>query len=250
MVMALLAFNPGKNPFPIYLRKLSLIECSNSDWCMIESLSWTGSDVIRPDCSIDPTHQQCLNPANVTAENQRLANLYNDTLLCSDCFISMLYQRITSDYLPDSDYSDYLVAEFQDIQDVCSTTIAANISTRPIWNLPTAFPTAITNSSTNNSTAASTITAAASTVSVAASSNTGLPSSISTGHAITTPTPTQSGMVAECTAFYEAVPGDICYNISAEYNITLIDFEAWYVLELPRLFLKFFYSQAILLTAP
>jgi hypothetical protein len=250
MVMALLAFNPGKNPFPIYLRKLSLIECSNSDWCMIESLSWTGSDVIRPDCSIDPTHQQCLNPANVTAENQRLANLYNNTLLCSDCFISMLYQRITSDYLPDSDYSDYLVAEFQDIQDVCSTTIAANISTRPIWNLPTAFPTAITNSSTNNSTAASTITAAASTVSVAASSNTGLPSSISTGHAITTPTPTQSGMVAECTAFYEVVPGDICYNISVEYNITLIDFEAWYVLELPRLFLNFFYSQAILLTAP
>lgn len=183
---------------------------------MIESLSWEGSDVVRPDCSVDPTAQQCINPYNVTADNQRMANLYNNTLLCSDCFVKMLYQRITSDYLPDSDFSDYLVAEFQDIQDVCSTTIAATISTRPLWDLPTAFPTAstTTNSSLANATSTPTTT-------------TSLASSISTGHPVTTPTPIQTGMVSDCTEFYEAVTGDDCYNISMEYNITLTDFETW-----------------------
>ena len=83
---------------------------------MVESLSWVGSDIVRPDCSTDPTAQQCVNPYNVTAENERLANLYNDSMLCSDCFVQMMYYRVTSDYLPDSDYSDYLVDQFQDIQ--------------------------------------------------------------------------------------------------------------------------------------
>lgn len=32
----------------------------------------------------------------------------------------MFHQRMSSPYLPDSDYSDYLVAQYQDILDVCS----------------------------------------------------------------------------------------------------------------------------------
>ena len=90
---------------------------------MIKSLNWVGSDVIRPDCSVDPTDPSCSNPANVTATNQRIANLYNDTILCSECFMKLFYERLGSDFLPDSDYSDYLVDQFQDIQDVCSTAI-------------------------------------------------------------------------------------------------------------------------------
>ena len=31
----------------------------------------------------------------------------------------MFHQRMSSPYLPDSDYSDYLVAQYQDILDVC-----------------------------------------------------------------------------------------------------------------------------------
>lgn len=35
----------------------------------------------------------------------------------------MFYQRMSSPYLPDSDYSDYLVAQYQDILDVCAATM-------------------------------------------------------------------------------------------------------------------------------
>jgi hypothetical protein len=54
--------------------------------------------------------------------------------LCSDCFVSMLYQRLSSPYLPDLDYSDYLVGQFYDVQAVCTTTLAAGLTTRDLPN--------------------------------------------------------------------------------------------------------------------
>lgn len=35
----------------------------------------------------------------------------------------MFHQRISSPYLPDSDHSDYLVAQYQDILDVCQASM-------------------------------------------------------------------------------------------------------------------------------
>lgn len=35
----------------------------------------------------------------------------------------MFYQRMSSPYLPDSDYSEYLVAQYQDILDVCKASM-------------------------------------------------------------------------------------------------------------------------------
>lgn len=35
----------------------------------------------------------------------------------------MFHQRMSSPYLPDSDYSDYLVAQFQDILDICKVSM-------------------------------------------------------------------------------------------------------------------------------
>ena len=43
----------------------------------------------------------------------------------------MLYTRVTSQFLPDSDHSDYLVGQLQDIGDVCSTAIP-NITVRAV----------------------------------------------------------------------------------------------------------------------
>jgi hypothetical protein len=128
MDWVLLAFNHRR--LDSFLVVETALNCyRSSDWCMIESLNWIGSDVIRPDCSVDPTDPSCSNPANVTAENQRIANLYDDTILCSECFMKLFYEKLGSDFLPDSDHSDYLVDQFQDIQDVCSTTIG-NVSTK------------------------------------------------------------------------------------------------------------------------
>ncbi|KAF2147915.1 carbohydrate-binding module family 18 protein [Myriangium duriaei CBS 260.36] len=97
-------------------------DASSSGFCLIDSYDWVGSDIIRPDCSIPDAQNvsQCIDPTNVTAENQRLSNLYPDDLLCSNCFINMFYLRVASPYLPDLDYSDYLVEQYYDIIDVCN----------------------------------------------------------------------------------------------------------------------------------
>lgn len=96
----------------------------NSSSCLIESYSWVGSDIIRPDCpegtaTTGNGTSQCQDPTDVPAENERIANLYPDSLLCSDCFLKMFYLRVASPYLPDLDYSDYLVSQYFDIVDVC-----------------------------------------------------------------------------------------------------------------------------------
>ena len=97
---------------------------SGSSFCLIESYSWVGSDIIRPDCpegtvTTDNSTSQCSDPTDVPPENERIANLYPNILLCSDCFIKSFFLRVASPYLPDLDYSDYLVSQYFDIVDVC-----------------------------------------------------------------------------------------------------------------------------------
>ncbi|KAK3674232.1 hypothetical protein LTR78_005701 [Recurvomyces mirabilis] len=76
-----------------------------------------------PDCNLDPDNSLC---ADAT-EGMRIANYYNDTFLCDPCYLSVFWWRINSPFLPDSDYSDYLVDQFQDIQDVCNVTVSDTI---------------------------------------------------------------------------------------------------------------------------
>ncbi|KAK2773616.1 LysM domain-containing protein [Colletotrichum kahawae] len=117
--------------------EIACLQPSADEWCFVESQEWVGSDVVRPDCAANPSDPWCINPANVTAENSRMANLYEDDLLCSECFLKLMHARISSEFLPDEDHSDYLVEQFQDIQDVCQTTIAAQVMTRSLPNYPT-----------------------------------------------------------------------------------------------------------------
>ena len=109
---------------------------SDSSRCLIESYSWAGSDIIRPDCS-DGTATaasnapQCSDPTDVPIENERIANLYPNSLLCSNCFIKMFFLRVASPYLPDLDYSDYLVTQYFDIIDVCGVEMP-DLIVRPL----------------------------------------------------------------------------------------------------------------------
>lgn len=48
-----------------------------------------------------------------------------------------------------------------------------------------------------------------------------------TSPGVTTPTPTQTGMVAGCTEFYPVAAGDGCWAIANEHGISLDDFYAW-----------------------
>lgn len=81
-------------------------------WCIVESQNWVGSDVIQPS-----------NTNSDQLANQRLANLYGDDVLCTECFIQLLFQRLSSPYLPSGDdYPAYLIGQYQDILDVCNYT--------------------------------------------------------------------------------------------------------------------------------
>ncbi|KAI0013673.1 peptidoglycan-binding protein [Xylariaceae sp. FL0662B] len=96
---------------------------NSTGYCLIDSYSWVGVDIIRPVCSDTSTDPQCLDPTNVPDENQRIANLYPDSLLCSECFLKMFYLRMASPYLPDLDASDYHLEQYIDIVDVCKATM-------------------------------------------------------------------------------------------------------------------------------
>lgn len=80
--------------------------------------------------------------------------------LCDNCFVQMLYARVTSPYLDDSDQSDFLVSQLQDIGDVCNVTIP-DITVRALPGYvdapkPTSIDFASTATSTVSSAAATT----------------------------------------------------------------------------------------------
>ncbi|CZS88472.1 uncharacterized protein RAG0_00214 [Rhynchosporium agropyri] len=104
------------------LKTVCLGSTTDDRWCLGASQNWTGADIIQPDCNINPSDPSC--SSNVTLpEYTRMANLYSNDVLCDNCFVQMLYARITSPFLADSDQSDFLVSQLQDIGDVCNITV-------------------------------------------------------------------------------------------------------------------------------
>ena len=51
--------------------------------------------------------------------------------------------------------------------------------------------------------------------------------STASGAAVSTPTPFQAGMVANCTSFYQVVANDTCSGIATTQGISLSDFYTW-----------------------
>lgn len=76
--------------------------------------------------------------------------LTDEVQLCSDCFVQMMHHRLSSPYLPDTDHSDYLVEQFQDIQDVCSTSMPALTTRAPPSYPPVPTASAMSNYSTGH----------------------------------------------------------------------------------------------------
>jgi hypothetical protein len=70
----------------------------------------------------------------------------------------MLYTKVTSEFLPDTDHADYLVGQLQDIADVCNTSIPA-ITTRATISWDSA-PAPTPNSTTTTQPPATTTCAA------------------------------------------------------------------------------------------
>ncbi|KAI1212568.1 uncharacterized protein F4807DRAFT_450236 [Annulohypoxylon truncatum] len=134
-------------------------------WCLPLSQNFTGSDIIRADCDTNPSDPSCSgNASSIPSDDVRMANLYDDDVLCNDCFVQMLYRRVTSSYLEDSDYSDYLVGQLQDIADVCSTLIP-NIAVRQLPTYEVAPPVTSINFGANTTTTTTSSPAASTTCS-------------------------------------------------------------------------------------
>lgn len=53
------------------------------------------------------------------------------------------------------------------------------------------------------------------------------PTSTTTGNGISTPTPTQAGMVANCNRFHKVTANDQCGTIATRYSISLANFYSW-----------------------
>ncbi|MCJ1269693.1 hypothetical protein MMC22_009585 [Lobaria immixta] len=118
----------------------SVAGSTDDSWCLVESQNWVGSDIFQVDCDANPSDTSCTGDGTgIDPASQRIANLYTDDTLCDDCFIKILYQRVTSPYLADSDHSDYLVDQLQDIGDVCNTSIP-DITVRALQTYPAAPP--------------------------------------------------------------------------------------------------------------
>ncbi|KAF7536115.1 hypothetical protein G7054_g4838 [Neopestalotiopsis clavispora] len=133
---------------------------NNFSWCLTESQQWVGSDIVRPDCNANPSAPSC--GGNVSAipdGSQRMANLYSDDILCNQCFIEMLYSRVTSSLLSNEDHSDYLVDQLQDVADICSTQLR-DFTIRAV---PTYDPAPPVTSVPATTTSGATVSAAAAT---------------------------------------------------------------------------------------
>ena len=81
---------------------------SEPTWCLIESQEWVGSDIIRPDCSTDSTHPSCLDPSNVSPENERIANLYPNDMVSESVVLEAFSCFCWLSVIPHSmNYADY-----------------------------------------------------------------------------------------------------------------------------------------------
>ena len=56
----------------------------NDSWCLIESQNWVGSDIIRPNCPTvidNSTDPSCSDPTVASPDNERIANLYDSSVV-------------------------------------------------------------------------------------------------------------------------------------------------------------------------
>lgn len=157
------------------------------------------------------------------------ARLTGINQLCNDCFIWMLFYRVTSVFLADSDHSDYLINQLQDIENVCSTQLPEVT----IRNLPPYSSTTAQAITTISSPPTST-TCAGQTMSTSSSSC----NSLSTKYGVATgDLQTLTGnttcyfstavcLPAACTLQLVS-SSQTCDSISTSLNVTTVQFLSW-----------------------
>ncbi|KAL2754187.1 carbohydrate-binding module family 18 protein [Sodiomyces alcalophilus JCM 7366] len=140
----------------IYQHKYQLgcMRGSASEWCWLDSLGWQGSDIIQydedlcitgdPDFDADICFDEGFNQFAVEANDVRLTNLYEEELLCSDCFLKIFHHRLRSPVLEKSDFTDYLIEQHGELEAFCTTSMPLTTSTQALFlrTMPIPTPTA------------------------------------------------------------------------------------------------------------
>ncbi len=188
---------------------LVCMQDSEDNWCFLESQAWDGSDYIRWDptmCFPDDDDDswvapECADPGfnldTITDDMAKMTNLYSEELFCSECFLKLYRQRLLNPWLPNSNFTDYLIEQFDTIQENCSTTLPYVTSAATLF-VGVATPTAPT----------TTIATSSGASSVSGSASSTLP----------TATPTCLGQVVEPIAEWL-----ICDDLSDTYNVSTGD---------------------------
>ncbi|KAI0419484.1 carbohydrate-binding module family 18 protein [Xylaria grammica] len=104
--------------------KIACSKSSDGKWCFFDSQEWQGSDYIRYDPGMcfayDEIPDQCNDPSfdldEITADMSSLTNIYDSSLYCNECFLKLLGVRIMDPWLANSDFTQYLIKEFDAIQ--------------------------------------------------------------------------------------------------------------------------------------
>ncbi|PLB44169.1 hypothetical protein P170DRAFT_416613 [Aspergillus steynii IBT 23096] len=140
---------------------------TSSNWCYVESLTWQGSDYIRySDMAChneneDEMPPECNDPwfstSFITPEMKDITRLYDKDLLCSECFIQIWRQRLMSSRLPKDEFTDYLLEQYESIQEFCSVSLPVSTYSSTLFIRPT-IPTSTVPATTVPSTPATTDT--------------------------------------------------------------------------------------------
>ncbi|KAJ6004708.1 hypothetical protein N7540_013077 [Penicillium herquei] len=152
-----------------YNSDLVCMKDSSSNWCFPESQTWQGSDYIRwdptmcfPDGNDNSTvASQCDDPdfdiGDISDEMSALTNIYDEELFCNECFLKLYRQRLLDPWLPVTNFTDYLIDQFDLVQTNCSTTLPYTTSASTLYvGMTTATATTTTAATTTGSSATST----------------------------------------------------------------------------------------------
>ncbi|KAL4801183.1 hypothetical protein BDV18DRAFT_149844 [Aspergillus unguis] len=143
---------------------LVCLQDSASNWCYAESREWQGSDYIRyspwaclnedesampPECN-DPGFSTAL----ITPDMKDITRLYDKELLCSECFMKIWRQRLMATSLPKDEFTDYLLEQYESIQELCSVSLPVSTYTSTLFIQATPAPSTTTATSVPTSTSA------------------------------------------------------------------------------------------------
>ncbi|CAI7594905.1 unnamed protein product [Penicillium glandicola] len=150
---------------------LVCMQDTSSNWCFVESQTWQGSDYIRwdptmcfPDGDDNSTvPSQCDDPdfdvSDIDDEMAALTNIYDEELYCNECFLKLYRQRLVDPWLPVTNFTDYLIDQFDLVQTNCSTTLPYTTSASTLY-VGTATATTATTTTGATTTGSSAVTTA------------------------------------------------------------------------------------------